>query len=133
MNIFKKLLPTFLSVAVLGYVIYFVTPPKNWAEASISQILIFFLPLLSFFTFFTNLFLNNLARSFSLGLGLMVLIVLYSINQFNPVTAGITLILAILLLVFFKFPKVRTQRNGLTSNIKIPKLSRLRSSRSKRL
>ncbi|MBI3485603.1 hypothetical protein HY025_01515 [Candidatus Daviesbacteria bacterium] len=100
MKILKRLLPVLISLAVLLYVIYFTEPPSSWVEASTFQILSFFIPLLCFLTFLANIFIGYLPKSFILGLGGMLLIVLKSINALNIfLTAAVVL----LTLVSFRF------------------------------
>lgn len=116
MPFLKRFLLALIFGAILAGVINFVEPPKSWGEASNFQILIFFIPLILFFTFLINLFLNHLPRSFALGLGLLMIIVLQALGKFNLIT--VTLIaLSTSLLVWF-IPKSR-----LTKNPKIPKLT----------
>jgi hypothetical protein len=125
----KKLLPFFIFLGVVAAVIYFVEPPKSWTQASNFQILIFFIPLLLTFTFFINIFLNFLPWSFIVGLGLMMLVVLWAIGTFTYLSLGMVVFLtAICIKLFpkFNYPrKLRMNpfRKRLTSDENIPKLT----------
>lgn len=119
MSFLKRFLLFTISLTFFSYIIYFTEPPKSWDQASNFQILIFFIPLLLLVTFFTNLFLNYLPRSFSIGLGVLVMTVLKGVNQLNSLTFSLTILLIALL--FWFIPKSR-----LTRIPKIPKLSRFR-------
>lgn len=133
--IIKKLVPFLVFLGILASVIYYITPPPSWAEASTFQILIFFIPLLLTLTFFINIFLGFLPRSFIVGLGLMMLVVLWAINTFNYLSLGIVIFLtAICLKLFPKFNYPRKLRMGifrkkahlgLTKEENIPKLTRI--------
>lgn len=122
MGIFKKVLPVLIFAAILLGVIYLIEPPRSWGQASTFQILILFIPLLFFFTFFINLFLDYLPRSFALGLGLLMVAALKALDKFNILTLSLVA-LATALLVWF-IPKSRLPRlnRGLTKHPKIPKL-----------
>lgn len=100
------------------YVIYFTQPPTSWTEASTWQILSFFIPLLCFLTFFINLFIKYLPKSFILGLGSMFLIVLKSIDSLNIFLGLIIVILTFIALRFYNSP-------SLTRETRIPKLKHL--------
>lgn len=119
MGIFKKFLLALIFGAILAAVLNFIEPPKSWGDASTFQILILFIPLLLFFTFFINLFLNYLPRSFAVGLGLLMFSVLKALGSFNLATTTL-IALTTALLVWF-IPKSR-----LTKNPKIPKLTLVR-------
>ena len=123
----KRFLYALVFCLILVGVIYFVEPPKSWGEASYLQILIFFIPLLLSFTYFVNIFLNQFLKSFSIGLGFLMLAGIKALNLFTPVNITLVLILAILL--FFFIPRTRFTRHSksLTSAPKIPKLRLNRS------
>lgn len=123
---FKNLLGVLLSTGILYLVLNYIEPPKSWQEASVFQILIFFLPLLSFFTFLINLFLKYIPRSFIGGLGLMFLVVLQSVDQINLIS--VPLVLALTIICAKLFPKLRFRKikpYRLTRNDKIPRISKL--------
>lgn len=116
----KKLILVLIPTALLIYVIFNIESPTSWQQASNSQILIFFLPLLFSLTFFINLFLSYLPHSFIFALGLMFLLVLWSISLFNWVTVPLTL--AFTLIAFRLFPKLYYRRNfGFFKKLKLTK------------
>jgi len=132
-KIFKRIFPALLSLIVFVLIIYYTPYPRTWYSASVSQILLFFIPLLVFLTFFLNIFINFYEKSFSLSLGLLILIVLRSIDELNIITGVLTLLAAFLLSTTFKKPlwKPRQIQKGLTSPFKISKLTRFERKKQK--
>lgn len=110
----KQIILPILFLLILAWVVFYIQPPESWPAASIFQILILFVPLLMFFTFTINFFIRNLPKSFSLGLGLMVILVLKALDQINLITILATLTITFLL--------ARSFKKGLTRMPKIPKL-----------
>lgn len=117
----RRILLFLLSLSILVCVMYFIQPPKSWLEASLFQILAFFIPLLFTLTFLLNLFLRYLPYSFISSLGGVVLIALYSTNLFNLFSVPLTL--ALTLIAIRIFPKIYLPRFRLTKSTKIPKLT----------
>lgn len=109
MRFLRKLLPVLLFGGLFLAIIYLTSAPKSWFEASVTQILSFFLPLLLFLSFLIDLKLNNLVKSFTVALGVMVLLVLKSIDQLNLVTLALTIIATFLLSSSFKDLRLTTQ------------------------
>lgn len=101
-------------------VIFFVEPPKSWNEASIFQILAFFLPLTFAVTLFIDLFLNYLPHSFIFTLGLILSLAFYAVGQLNYLTAALVILVTIF--SWRVFPKMKLPRFRLTGEPKIPKL-----------
>lgn len=122
----KKLIPVVLSGALLFYVVYYTTPPNSWAEASIPQIFLFFIPLIIFVTSLMFLFLN-FYRSLIIGLVVFALIVLESTYFLNIYTLLIVVILSIAGLMIFK-----NSTSPLTSEPEIPKLTKFQPRRRRR-
>lgn len=122
MSFLKRLFPALAFGSIFALVVYSVTPPPSWNEASIFQILSFFIPLLFFLTFFINLFLKYLPYSFIIACGFTILLALLSIGFLNPLS--LILILLVIVLFFKLYPKLRYPRLSLTNKYKIPKLSR---------
>ena len=100
MYFLQRLLLTILSSLIFYYVLNYVEPPKSWPEASTFQILIFFLPLLSAITFFLNIFLCNILRSFVVSLGVIFALVLLAIKQLTPLTAALTFFVTGIIFVY---------------------------------
>lgn len=122
MLILQKVLLTFAPLIALVLVIFYLPAPKSWPEATPIQILAFFLPLLLFFTFLSNILFSYLPHAFITGLGLMFLVVLYTAGQFNIFTSGVVIALIIISIKFF--PRFR-YKFRLTKGSKIPKISPL--------
>ena len=114
MAFLKRFFPIVFFCGVFLGVIFFIQPPKSWPDASTFQILIFFIPLLMFFTFTINFFIKYPPKSFALALGVMVIFVLKALGQINLATVFITLAITFLLASSFK--------RSLTRVPKIPKL-----------
>lgn len=126
MQILTRLLFFALTFFILLGIIYFVPAPKSWAQANTFQILLIFIPLLLTSTFLANIFLNNFPRSFSIGLGVLMLSTLLALGQFNTFTATALMVASGLL--FYLMPRRR-----LTRNPKIPKLTLGRKQKSSNL
>lgn len=122
MSFLKRLLPALVFGSIFSLVVYSVTPPDSWSQASIFQILSFFVPLLFFLTFFINLFLKYIPYSFIISCGLTILLSLLSIGFLNPLSS--ILILLIIVLFIKLYPKLRYPHISLTRNSKIPKMTR---------
>ena len=120
MPVFKKLLFFTLFLALFILVVLYVEPPKSWGEASIFQIMAFFMPLLLALTVFIDILLHYLPHSFILALGLILSLSFYAVNQLNILTS--LLVLLITLLSYRVFPKMKLPRLRLTRSSKIPKL-----------
>ncbi|MBI2593652.1 hypothetical protein HYW44_03345 [Candidatus Daviesbacteria bacterium] len=101
-------------------VIIYLEPPKSWNEASVFQIMAFFLPLLLAVTTFTNFFIRYLPHSFILSLGIILGLSFYAVNQLNYLTG--VLVFLITLFSWRVFPKMKLPRFRLTGKAKIPKL-----------
>lgn len=101
-KILRKILPIIVPLLIIFFVIYYTKPPNTWKEASVFQILILFIPLLFTFTFFANLFLNYLPRSFVIGLGAMVFLGLQASNSLNPIAGILVIVITFLLAKSFK-------------------------------
>lgn len=126
MKLLKKLIPIILSAALLFYVVYYTTPPNSWTDASISQIFLFFIPLIILVTSLMFLFLN-FYRSLIIGLTVFVLVVLESTNFLNIYTLLIVVILGLVGLTIFK-----NSNSPLTSEPEIPKLTKFQHERRRR-
>ena len=122
----KKFLPKlFLSIFfwfVFIYVILNVPYPSSITQANVIQLLAFFIPLFLAITLTLNLILKNILMSGSIGLGLIFLLTVQSLDSLNIVT-GILIIISIGLLISY-FKKIK--RRGLTNLPKIHKLHHMR-------
>lgn len=125
----SKILLTVLLFLIFLSVIFFVKPPESWAVASVWQILIFFIPLLLFLTSLVNLFLQFLPKSFIASLGIMVILVFQASGLLNIISSIVIIAITLAFLKFFpKFKyklKIPFLKRGLTTEAKIPKLTRI--------
>lgn len=120
MSGFKKLLLFLFFAGLFVSVVIFVEPPISWQQASLFQIMSFFLPLVLAMTLLIDLLIHYLPHSFILSLGLILIMAFYSVNQLNILTG-----LLVLLITAFSwrvFPKMKLPRFRLTYGPKIPKL-----------
>lgn len=118
--VIKKLIFFFVCLAIFILVVLYLEPPKSWPEASIFQIMAFFLPLLLGITVLVDILLHYLPHSFIFALGLILALAFYGVNQLNILTG--LLVLLITLLSYRVFPKMKLPRFRLTGGSKIPKL-----------
>ncbi len=102
MKLLKKTLLILIPLLILFYVVYFTKPPDSWEKASTLQILILFIPLLLSFSFFANLFINYLPRSFIVGLGGIVILGLQAAGSLSFLTGALVIILTFLIARLFK-------------------------------
>lgn len=94
----KRLLPILISSAILATIIWQIEPPKHITEITVLQVFLVGIPVLTLMFFIANLCFNFWLRSLVVTIGLMLLIVLKTLDQLNIITTGITLV-AIYLLV----------------------------------
>lgn len=116
----QRLLPTIFFAAIFGLVIWQVKPPQTVFDASLTQLVLFYLPLYLLLTSLTNLYFQFLPKSLIASLGLILLPVLKSLDSLNLVTFTLTIVSSILITKSFK----KTQKT--TFGREIPKLSRLK-------
>lgn len=116
-----KKLGLFLAFSgVFILVLIYIEPPKSWPEASIFQIMAFFMPLLLAITALIDIVMHYYPHSFIIALGIILSLAFYGVNQLNWITGS----LAFLITAYFVriFPKTRLPRFRLTSGAQIPKL-----------
>lgn len=108
----------FLSLFIL--VIFFIEPPASWQEASVFQMLAFFVPILLALTAVIDILMHYFPHSFIISLGVIMFLAFYAVNQLNILTG----VLVFLITAFFVrvFPRMRLPRFRLTGRTKIPKL-----------
>lgn len=120
MVLVKKIIAFWVCLIIFALVIIYTEPPKSWAEASVFQLLAFFLPILIAMTALLDILVHYFPHSFIISSGVIMALAFYAVNQLNWLTA----ILAILITAFFVrvFPKMKLPRFRLTGSSKIPKL-----------
>lgn len=129
MTVFKKFLPVISSGIIFGFVIWQMEPPQSLTSASILQVLLLFAPLFTFLVFGLNLYFRFYPRSLIISLGIIILLVLKTLDTFNIISVAITI--AAVTLISKSFKKVINWKTGSRSNtlIKIPRLSHLEKQR----
>ncbi len=115
---FLKIIPALIFWAIFIFVIFQVPYPESLTQASLWQILTFFIPLFLSLSFTFNLILNYFTLSCIFSLGIILLLILKSLDALNLVTTGLTLLAIYLFISYFK----KSKKRGLTSSTKIPKL-----------
>ena len=131
MQYFLRFLPILFFWGVFILVIFNVEYPNTIPEASLFQLVAFFLPLFLSLTFTVNLIIRNIPSSVAFSLGIILLLALKSLNSVNSLTVILVIIATVLLISYFKTANQRpsTKRSGssdLTSNKFMPKLKNLR-------
>lgn len=116
----KKLILFLLFFGLFVLVIVYIEPPQSWKEASVFQIVAFFLPILLALTSFADILVHYPPHSFILSLGAILLLAFFGAGQLNYLTA--ILVILVTAFCFRIFPKMKLPRFRLTSSSKIPKL-----------
>ena len=119
LQIFLKIIPALIFWGIFLYVIFQVPYPKTLKEANLIQLLSFFTPLFLALIFRLDVFLRFIFRSILISFTVIILLVLKDLDTLGLIASGITLIVLILSLIYFK-------KTSLTSSLKIPKLTALR-------
>lgn len=117
---FRKVLLLIVFFTLFALVVIYIEPPGSWREASIFQIVAFFLPLLLGLTVLLDFFIRYAPRSFILGLGLILGLAFYAVRELNYLTGA--LVFLVTLFSFRVFPKMKLPRFRLTGKTNIPKL-----------
>ena len=97
-----RLLPVIICWSVFIYVILNISYPDSLTQASFFQLAIFFIPLFLALTFTINLFLRFILFSFSISLGIIILLVLKTLDSLNIASVILTIITISLLLSYFR-------------------------------
>lgn len=120
MPLLKKFVPVTLFAVILSWVIWQVEPPKSLTNATITHIIIFFLPLFFLLIFLTNLILRFYLKSLVLSFGIVLIFILQALAALNPVSFFLVSLAVILLIKSFKKPASKNYQ------AKIPQLARLK-------
>lgn len=118
-SLILKVIPALFFWGIFIYVILQVPYPNSLTQASIPQLLYFFIPLFLSLIFTLNIFLKSILRSILISFGIIILLILKALDSLNLVSALLTIIAVGLLFSYFKKPV-------LTSGSNIPKLTRWR-------
>jgi len=100
MNLLTRILLFLISTSSFLYVLNYIEPPLSWPEASASQILIFYIPLLLSITLLINTFINHILKSFVAGLGIIFMITLLGAKQLSPFSSALTFFVAGIIFVY---------------------------------
>ncbi|MBI2334227.1 hypothetical protein HYU96_00285 [Candidatus Daviesbacteria bacterium] len=112
-KIILKIIPALFFWGVFTLVIFYVPYPKSLTQASILQLLAFFVPLFLALTFTTNL---------AIAMGVIFLLLLKALNTLNFVSAVLTITAVGLLFSYFRKNK---SKHNLTKLKKMSKLTHL--------
>ena len=115
-----KIISALIFWGIFIYVILYVQYPESLTQASVNQLLYFFIPLFLGLTFTINLILKSIISCITISFGIITLLILKALDSLNIATVGLTVIAIGLLFSYFKTPQ------SLTSGSKIPKLTRWR-------
>lgn len=119
--ILKILFPLFF-LGIFIYVIFNVEYPQTITQATLFQLMVFFVPLFLALTFSLNLFFKNFISSGAISSGIIVLLLLKALDSLNIVSAILTILASFLLVSYFQ----KAKKKSLTNYSKIPKLTSLR-------
>lgn len=117
-----RIIPAIFFWGTFVFVVLQVPYPETITQASMQQLLAFFVSLILAITLTVNIILKNIYLSASFSLGLIFLLILKALDSLNIVTAILTIIATALLVSYFRKVKVRSH---LTKLPKIPKLTHL--------
>lgn len=121
MSSILKVTPAIIFWGIFAFVVLQVPYPNSLTQATLFQLLAFFISLFLAIIFTLNIFLATLVLSATLALGIIFLLILKALDSLNIVTAILTLIAVGLL--FSHFRKIK--KGSLTSSEKISKLTTL--------
>jgi len=121
-KIILKIFPALIFWGIFIFVIFQLPYPESLTQASLFQLLAFFIPLFLALVLTLNLFLKFIFFSASISLGIIFLLLLKALNTLNFVSAALIIVAVGLLLSYFRKNKVK---HNLTSLSKISKLTSL--------
>lgn len=131
LKLIMKILPALFFGGVFLLTVFQIPYPESLTQATILQILGFFIPLFLLISFVVNIFIKNLFLSSSISLGIIILLLLKALDSLNLVTGGIITVAVILLVSYFRkikkrSPSINSGLKNLTKLPKIPKLTHVR-------
>lgn len=125
MSFILKVPPAVIFWGIFVFVVLQVPYPISLTQATLLQLLAFFISLFLVITFTINIFLKFFLLSLTLAIGIIFLLILKALDSLNLVTAILTLIAIGLLFSYFR----KIKKGGLTSEGKIHKLTGLQRRR----
>lgn len=111
MTALKKIVLILCCGLIFGVVCWTLEPPQSLAQATISQILLFFVPLFFLLALLINIFFGLFFRSLIISSGLIILLVLKSLDTLNLATLSLTFLVTFLMVISFKKWKPLTPAN----------------------
>lgn len=117
-----KVFPIFIFGGIFVYVLFNIPYPESITQATLFQLIIFFIPLFLAIMFTLNIFFRNILISGSASLGIILLLILKALDSLNLITGVLVIISIGLLISYFR----KLKRKNLTNWRKIPKLTNLR-------
>lgn len=118
----SRIFPALIFWGIFILAIFQIPYPENLTQASLIQILAFFIPLFLASVFTLNIFLKNIFSAGSISLGVIFILILKALDSLNMVTSTLTIIAIAFLISYFR----KTGKKSLTKWGKIPKLTRLK-------
>lgn len=119
MAILKRILPILVLGVFLVGVIRQISPPQTFTQASMFQLLIFFIPLFLFLFFTVNAIIRFFLFSLILSFGLILIFVFRALDFLNPLTLIVIIVAIFLILRSLSRPHKKFYQ------AKIPRLSKL--------
>lgn len=110
MPLFRKIFPILIFGIILAVVFWKVEPPKSFTQVSPFQLIIFFIPLLLFLVFLTNLLFKSLLRSVTVGICLLIIIILQTLGALNWIIFIVLFLGTLLLVKFIKKPEIKRKK-----------------------
>jgi hypothetical protein len=129
MNFLINMILAVSSWVVFILVIIFVDYPKTLPTATTVQLIAFFLPFFLSISLTINLIFKNLPSSMAFSLGIILLLILKTLQAINSLSVILILLAIVLLISYFKGPhqpQPKTAIKNLTSHSFMPKLKNLR-------
>lgn len=123
MSYLKNILPALIFGVLFGFVVWYTSPPQTLTSGTITQILLFFIPLFLFLMFLLNIFLRFLIRGFVISLGIILLLIFKSLDMLNLVTIVLTILATIFITISFK--KTRKEKAAKIQSLKLRKAQKL--------
>lgn len=112
---FLKFIPALTFWGVFSFIIFKIDYPKSLTQATLFQLTVFFIPLFLALSFTINLFFKFLLFSFSISLGIIILLILKALDSLSIISTLLTTIAIFLLLSYFK--QLEKKRNNIKTKI----------------
>ncbi len=113
-----RFLPVIFFWTIFIFIVLQVPYPESLTQATIIQLLSFFIPLFLALVFTLNLFIKKIIISLTLSFGIISFLILKALDSLNFVTGMLTIISAVLLISYFR----KVKFSDLTKDGRIPKL-----------